>query len=110
MRKKKKEMNVRIMPPHLVLVVWCRIKTFLHVGRTLHLIPIRASLLVTTLVTSWKSYMIFGQRAHLPPNAGSEVSVLFHTVFLRDLPRFHVCSLDPLLFCRFGSVDADAPL
>ena len=93
-------MSARIMPPHLVHLVWCRIKTFhFHVGHTLHLTPIRASLLVTTLVMSWKSYVMLEQRAYLPPKARSEVSVLFHAVSLRDLPRCHICFLDLLLFC-----------
>ena len=68
-------------------LVWCQIKTFPHVGHTLHLTPIRVSLLVTTLVMSWKSYVMLEQRAYLPPNARSKVSVLFNAVSLRDLPR-----------------------
>ena len=44
----KKKKKVYIMPPHLVLLVWCRTKTFPHVEHNLHLIPIRALLLVTT--------------------------------------------------------------
>ena len=50
--------SVRIIPPHSVPLVWCRSRTVPHVGHILHLIPIRALLLVTTLVTSWKSYVM----------------------------------------------------
>ena len=56
-------MNVQIRPSDLVLLVWRRTKTCPHVGRILHLIPMCALLLVTTLVMSWKSYVMLEQRA-----------------------------------------------
>ena len=98
-----KEMSVRAMPPHSVLLVWCRIKTFPHVGH-------RASLLVTPLVMSWKSHVMLKQRAYLLPNARSEGSVLFHAVSLRDLPRFHLFSwslIDLLFVCGGKQCDYD---
>ena len=79
---------MRIMPSRLVPLVWCRTKTFPHVGRILHLIPICALLLVTTWVTCWKSYVMFEPRAHLPTNARLEAGILFRTLSLRGMPRF----------------------
>ena len=70
-----------------------------HVGHTLHLTPIRASLLVTTLVMSWKNCAVLEERVYLPRKARSEVGVLFHAASLCDLPRHHLCFLDLLLFC-----------
>ena len=42
------------------------------------------------------------QRGYLPFNAGSGVGVLFHTVSLRDLLRFHFCVPLRSLLCRLA--------
>ena len=62
-------------------------------------VQLRASPLVTTLVMSWENYVMLEQRAHLPPNARLEVSVLFHVVSLRDLSRFHFLFSWSFTFC-----------
>ena len=95
-------MSVRIMPPHLVSLAWCRITTFAHVGHTLRLIPSRSSQLFITLVMSCKFYVMLEQHACLPPNARSEVNVVFRTVSLRGLSRFHLCFLGGWLISRLA--------
>ena len=93
-------MNARIMAPHWVHLAWYRTKTVPHVGRVIHLIPFHALLLATTFVMSWKSYVILEQRACLPPNARSEVSVLFHDVFRCNLSCVFHRPLDRLSIIR----------
>ena len=90
------------------LCLWCRIETYARVGRILRLIPIRSSHLVTTLVMLCKFHVMSEQHACLPPNASSEVSVLFRTVSLRGVSRFHLCFLGGFLIFLFGARDADA--
>ena len=68
-------------------------------SRTTPFTPIRASLLVTTLVSPGKVKRCVEQRAYLPSNARSEVSVLQQAAPLRDPPRFHLWFLDLSLFC-----------
>ena len=49
-----------------------------------------------------KRYVMLEQRENMPPNAGSGVSVLLHTVSLLDPLRFQFFVLDLFLFCRWA--------
>ena len=60
-------------------------KQNIHVGRIIHLFPVRALLFAITLVMSWKSFVILELRGYLLPCAQSEDSVLSFAVFLCGL-------------------------
>ena len=78
-------MSVRTMPPHLVPLVWCRIKTYALVGHILCSIPVRCLRHVTTLVTFCKFYAMSERDACLLHNVWSEASDLSCTVSLCGL-------------------------
>ena len=63
-----------------MLLAWCRITTFPHVGRVTPLIPLHALPPATTLEMFWRSYVASGRSMFLPSSTKPGDSALFQTV------------------------------